>query len=444
MQTERLSWWGLVPAAIFIVAAGLGGLLGGEGSFTGTAAGTGYGFTEDPRRLIIYGIAYLWALMWLLPRSRAALPLVQRTWLLWLLIAYASSSMLWSRIPFKVFVNCGHYIGETLIALAAVCAVRHDLRRLTLLLVATLGTVAVFSLVAVRLGWPNSIDLDSGRWGGTAGNANTLGLMSATLIGAAASVLFSRSSWLIRLASVALAVAGVITLRGSGSATSLAFGLVLTGGTVWLQLGRRDEGAGLSVRMITGIFTACLLVAVAVVFLPETFQAQTWLSALGKSDNLSGRTEVWAFGWHLYLLHPFFGYGFDSLASVLHGFYKGVGHMHNGYLDLLVRGGLVGVIIYLCLLVRVIYRLFQAAGRTPEVAFWLMFVLADQVYELAEASIMRPVHVLWLVFVVAATVGEKDRLLHEAGASNDARRPVEPRESHEHPAGIVAIPNLLR
>lgn len=450
MQTERRSWWGLVPAAIFVVAAGLGGLLGGEGSFTGTAAGTGYGFTEDPRRLIIYGIAYFWALMWLLPRAGEALQLAQRTWPLWLLVGYAATSMLWSRIPFKVFVNCGHYAGETLIALAAVCAIRHDLRRLSLLLVATLGTVAVLSLVAVRLGWPNAIDFDSGRWGGTAGNANTLGLMSATLIGAAANVFLARGSWLIRLASVALAIAGALTLRGSGSATALAFTLVLTVGTVWLQLGRKDAATGLSVRMVSGVFTLCLVGVVAVGFLPETFQAHTWLTALGKSENLSGRTEVWKFGWHLFLEHPFFGYGFDSLASVLHGFYKGVGHMHNGYLDLLVRGGILGVVIYIFVLVRVIYRLLQLAAGTPEAAFWLMFVVADQVYELAEASIMRPVHILWLAFLIAATAAEKDRVFQRADTANDARvtagssRESHDSHSHDRPTGTVAIPNLLR
>ena len=441
MQTERRSWWGLVPAAIFIVAAGLGGLLGGDGALSGTAAGTGFGFTEDPRRLIIYGLTYLWALMWLLPRAGEALQLAQRTWPLWLLVAYACSSMLWSRIPFKVFINCGHYAGETLVALAAVCAVRHDLRRLSLLLVATFGTVAVLSLLAVRLGWPNAIDIETGRWGGAAGNANTLGLMSATLIGAAVNLFLARSSWLVRLGSVVFAIAGAITLRGSGSATSLVFALVLTAGTVWLQLGRKDAATSLSVRVVSGVFILCLAGAVAVGFLPETFQAQTWLTALGKSETLTGRTEVWSFAWRLYLERPFLGYGFDSLASVLYGFYRGVGHMHNGYLDLLVRGGSVGLIIFLFVMVRAIYRLLQVAARTPEAAFWLMFVIADLVYELAEASIMRPVHVLWLVFVVAATVAEKDRVFQEAAEPSPASHD---RHSHDRPTGSVAIPNLLR
>lgn len=208
MRAELRSWWGLAPAAIFIVACGVGGLLG-DVSISGSAAATGRGFTEDPRRLIVFGLAYVWALMWLLPRSREVVQLARRIWPLWLLVGYASASMLWSPIPFKVFINSGHYTGETLVALAAVCAVRDDLRRLSLMLVATLGTVVVLSLIAVRLGWPNSIDIESGRWAGTAGNANSLGFVSATLLGAAGNVFLGRSSWLVRLASAGFAIAAM-------------------------------------------------------------------------------------------------------------------------------------------------------------------------------------------------------------------------------------------
>lgn len=441
MQAERRSWWGLAPAAIFIVAAGLGGLVG-DGTAS-SAAATGYGFTEDPRRLIVYGIAYSWALIWLLSRAGEVLKLAQCTWPLWLLVAYACASMLWSQIPFKVFINSGHYAGETLVALAAVCAVRDDLRRLSLMLVGTLGIVIVLSLFAVPLGWPNSIDIETGRWGGTAGNANILGLMSSMLLGAATSVFLTRGPWLIRLGSAGLAVAAMLTLRGSGSATSLVFGLVLTAGTVWLQFGRKDASAGLPARVISGVFLMCLAGGVAIGFLPETFQASTWLGVLGKSETLTGRTDVWAFGWHMFLQRPFFGYSFDSLASVLGGFSRGVGHLHNGYLDLLVRGGLVGIAIYLFALLRAMYRLLQVTARTPEAAFWFMFLVADLAYELAEASLMRPVHVLWLAFLLAVTVAEKDRVFQRAATSNDARVPAASRYgNHDRPA--VAIPNLLR
>lgn len=441
MPAERPSWWGLGPAALFIVAAGLAGLVG-DGTVS-SAAATGYGFTEDPRRFIVYGLAYCWALIWLLRRSDEALSLAKAIWPLWLLVAYAGASMAWSRIPFKVFINTGHYAGEILVVLAAVCAVRDDLRRLASMLLVTLGVVIVLSMFAVRLGWPNSIDIDSGRWAGTAGNSNILGLMSAMLLGVATNVFLTRGAWFIRLASAGFAVAAVITLRASGSATSLVFALVLIAGIVWLQFGRKDSTTGLSARVISGMFLLCLGGAFAVSFLPQTFQTSTWLTALGKSETLTGRTEVWAFGWHLFLQRPLFGYSFDSLASVLGGFSKGVGHLHNGYLDLLVRGGLVGIGIYLLALLRATYRLLQVTARTPEAAFWLMFLAADLAYELAEASLMRPVHVMWLAFLIAATVAEKDRAFQRTATTHDAIAPAfSSHGSHDRPT--VAIPNLLR
>src|SRR6187431_609960 len=100
---SRSSWWGLAPIVIFIVACGAGALFG-EVAVSGAAVASGRGFTEDPRRLIIYGLAYVWALTWLLYRFSDVVRLAQRVWLLWLLVAYAALSMLWSTLPFKVFI----------------------------------------------------------------------------------------------------------------------------------------------------------------------------------------------------------------------------------------------------------------------------------------------------------------------------------------------------
>lgn len=437
MQGESRRWWGLVPVGIFIVACGLGGLFG-EVPVSGMAAATGRGFTEDPRRLIIFGLAYVWALIWLQSRFGEVVKLAQRIWLLWLLIAYAAATMLWSPIPFKVFINSGHYAGETLVALAAVCAARDDLRRLVLMLVALLGITVVTSVVAVRLGWPNSLDIESGRWAGIAGNANALGFMSAVVLGAAVSVLLAPGAWFSRLGSAVVAPVAALALRGSGSATSLIFGLVLTAGVVWFQFGRNVSVTGIAARVISAVVIVCLVASVAVVFLPETFQARTWLGLLGKSETLTGRTYLWAFGWDLFQQRPWFGYGFDSLASVI-GAYGKLGHLHNGYLDLLVRGGIVAIALYIVVLVRTIYRLMKLTAQTPEAAFWLMFIVADMALEMSEATLVRPVHISWLLFLISAIVAEKDGAFQWTATSNDAGA-----RAHRHPIGAVAVPNLMR
>jgi O-antigen ligase len=424
--------------AIFVVACGLAGMFG-EVAISGGAAASGRGFTEDPRRLIIFGLAYVWALVWLLSRFSDVVKLAQRIWLLWVLVAYAAASMLWSPIPFKVFINCGHYAGETLVALAAVCAVRDDLRRLVMLLVTVLGSTVVVSVIAVRLGWPNSLDAESGRWAGIAGNANALGFTSAIVLGAAANIFLAPGAWFVRLGSAVLGVAAALALRGSGSATSLIFGLVLTAGVVWFQFGRNITNTGIATRVATAVVIVFLVAIVAITFMPQAFEASTWLGMLGKDGTLTGRTYIWAYGWNLFQQRPWFGYGFDSLASVIGEFGK-LGHMHDGYLDLLVRGGIVAVALYLVVLVRAIYRLMKLTARTPQAAFWLMFLVGDMAFEVAEATLMRPVNIVWLLFLISAIVAEKDGVLQQAARPDDARV-----RSRGHPiGGRVAFPNLMR
>lgn len=434
---SRVRWWGLAPIVIFIVACGAGALFS-EIAVSGSAVATGRGFTEDPRRLIIYGLAYAWALVWLLYRFSDVVRLAQRVWLLWLLVAYAALTMLWSPLPFKVFINCGHYAGETLVALAAVCAVRDNLRQLVLLLVVSLGAFVVISVIAVKLGWPNSLDPESGRWAGIVGNANALGFMSAVLLAASANICLAPGSMFIRLGVAAFGIVAALALPRSGSATSLIFGLLMTAGIVWFQYGRNVTVSGIAARVTTALVIVFLAAIVAVAVMPSAFEAGTWLALLGKDGTLTGRTYIWAYGWNLFEQRPWLGYGFDSLASVI-GEFGRLGHLHDGYLDLLVRGGIVAVAMYVVVLVRAIYRLLKLTAQDPQAAFWLMFVVGDMAFEVAEAALMRPVNIVWLLFLVSAIVGEKD-ILQRVATSTDTRVRAHVRAV----GGAVAFPNLMR
>jgi predicted LPLAT superfamily acyltransferase len=90
-------------------------------------------------------------------------------------------------------------------------------------------------------------------------------------------------------------------------------------------------------------------------------------------------------------------------------------------------------------LVRAIYRLLQLTARTPEAAFWLMFIVGDMAFEVAEAALMRPVNIVWLLFIVSAIVAEKD-VLQRVATPNDARA-----RAQGQPMGrTVAFPNLMR
>ena len=63
-RTAPIAWFGLLPAFAYLVAGGVLGL----STVIATDSGSGLAFTENPVRLIVYGMIYLAALGYLLIR----------------------------------------------------------------------------------------------------------------------------------------------------------------------------------------------------------------------------------------------------------------------------------------------------------------------------------------------------------------------------------------
>ncbi len=425
---------GLLPAGIFLLAGGLFGISGGRD----LQADSVMAFKDDPSRLIVYGSAYLLAALWLSRRLSDARRVAVGLWPWCLLIGYALLSMSWSEYPGKVLVNCGHYVGGTLVALAAALAVRGRDRWLCVLIAVMLGIVMASSLVAVNIGWPGSIDFDTGRWAGTAGNANTLGFMAAIATGSSVLLLLTARAWVPRLLWIAMSLLAIVLLRGSGSVTSLAVALILSCGALWMLVGRSPAVTGIGRRIASGVGLAVLVVVVVMLVAPQILRVEFGLETIGRTSTLSGRTEIWHFAWGVFKERPVLGYSFDSLASVLSRSGLTVGQFHNGYIDLLVRGGLIAAGLYLIMLLRGLWLTIQQATRTREAVFWFLLLIAHAVFEVTESSIARSVHVFWFLILVANAATFSS--IRSAVSVNESRNAT----GYARAACSPALPNLLR
>lgn len=420
---------GLVPMVIYVVS---GGVLG--------ATGTELSATGSPARLLLYGTAYLWAVAWLATHLQHARTYLRGTWLMWMLPAYASLSMAWSVFPQKTLLDAGHLWGAVLVAWAAVAASRARPLALSIALLCATSLVLAIALAAIRAGLGFAIDFESGRWAGATGNANTLGMVCMVTIAAGSYVFIESKTWLPRLCLIAPLMLAIVNLRGSGSATSLIVSLLAVAGMCWLLIGRGAARSRIAGRVGAAVAVLLLAAVVVAVLRPELLQLQTFMHAIGRSENFTGRDSLWSFALDQFRQQPWLGYGFDSLASVLGKVNMAVGQLHNGYLDLLVRGGVVGMSLFVMMTLIALSRTFVTTTRESAPAWSTVLLLAVLVHNIAESSLARSTNTLWLLYTIAAFVAAHCALREqrlETGRTQDA--PGLP-----HPAGAPALPNLLR
>lgn len=113
------------------------------------------------------------------------------------------------------------------------------------------------------------------------------------------------------------------------------------------------------------------------------------LSMFGRDLTLTGRTTLWTFAFENYLDKPILGYGLNSFwremlhndLLIEHGLWN-IGQAHNGFVDALLAGGLIGgglvLLIYLKMLTGITSELVRTKVNTATpilmIFFWLALV----------------------------------------------------------------------
>ncbi|MBX9472741.1 O-antigen ligase family protein [Microcella sp.] len=249
--------------------------------------------------------------------------------------------------------------------------------------------------------WSRALLFEGGRIQGIPGNANLLAF--AALLGV---IVFSiqlaerrvgaAAGWGWLAASLAtLALTRSSTVLVAGAAALVAFGVIV--------LARRLSARG---KLVLSGVTA--VAAAGVVALALTFR-EPLLALVGRSDDLTGRLDIWAAVIGLAEQRPVLGWGwvsywapwvepFDDLVVI-----NGVTYLqaHNAWLDVLMQLGWVGLIVFTILIVTTGARVLSWSVDAP---------LGDA----APTAALRLLPALLLTVLLVHSLAES-RLLIEAG-----------------------------
>jgi exopolysaccharide production protein ExoQ len=246
-----------------------------------------------------------------------------------------------------------------------------------------------------------SHDLHSGAWKGVFPHKNSLG----RVIGFGLVLLiFARPKIGPTIVRVGLLLATALLLIFSFSSTALVsvVGCLLAYPFILVLRARAKRTVPLWVVLLVPALIVVVLVGI---------NYATVATLFGKDPTLSGRTELWAAVVDAIKLRPWFGYGYavfwgkpglQTLATASASAYGSVPvHAHDGYLDLALDLGIVGVLIFAYGLIKMIWLAVSTArDESYEGSAWpLMFVVYYVLFNVTESNLLISRAFLWLPFI---------------------------------------------
>lgn len=349
----------------------------------------------------IYGVVFLL----ILGRWRQFTNAAMRDKLLVLLVVIAFLSVLWSAAPEITVRRIVALAGTTMIGMYF--ASRYDVRELLGLLAWAIGIAAVLSLV-FSLALPSyGIDpgSDDGSWRGIyPGGKNALGRNMA--LGALVFLLWAISARSYRWAAwVGLGLSLALLLLANSVTSLVTFLLVLV-----LLLPYASLRWSYTLAVPT-FMLATLASIIAIMWFQVN--AGTLLQVLGRDTTLTNRTELWPAVLEMIARRPWLGYGYGAFwlgwagesAQIWH-WSQDVDpvHAHNGFLDLWLHLGLVGLTTFLVGFLLTIRRAARwvRLTSTADGLFPLAFLTFLIPYNLSESAILANNNVLWILYVAIA------------------------------------------
>ncbi|HWZ52855.1 MAG TPA: O-antigen ligase family protein [Granulicella sp.] len=227
---------------------------------------------------------------------------------------------------------------------------------------------------------------------------NVFGFTMALAVIAYVTVPFRRFS-MLRWPLTAIAFGLLLLSRSSGSLVSTLGALAV----VPFLFAMRFRGIQRIPLLIASGLTA-LVVGVGVISNEEMLPG-----LFSKDATLTGRTELWSLIRVAIDHHPWLGYGFDSFWQGLHGdslnIILGVGWLvptaHNGYYDLMLGIGYVGLLCFLPAFFQMLARALRYLNNEPSSAryFPIAFIGFWLIYNLNESALITRSGIPFLLFV---------------------------------------------
>jgi len=336
-----------------------------------------------------------------------------------------------------VWTNLSRYTSIDSLALAVTAGAglyvgsRFTSRQLVALVFLAMQLGVLFSYLAVKRSWTEAID-GEGNWTGIYFNRNSLGpvAMLGLITGGAIAVSLWRSRskpYRLHIFAVAcvLIVLDIVVYVRSGSSTSIGAAVVAAlASAIWIIVGlwhRRTETPLLAIQRV--IYPSFVALTLLIAWVGFRYQS-TIVGLFGKADFFNGRSALWHYSWTGFLDRPIIGWGWRAAWSTpeflkrdLWWTTAGASWSHNGFLEVLLGGGIVGGLLFASYILWAGQRTIATVISLPSESWRIAMAMFVLVACTQEVFIIGN-HFLWLLLVAVLTphFSMKSELLQEHGS----------------------------
>src|SRR6266581_519786 len=364
---------------------------------------------SDPVSFVLQNGIYLVTSFLLFRMKSQAFRFASKERLIWLLLAIALISPMWSELPFvtlrKGMVVCattlfGLYLGA-----------RYSIGEQLRLLSWTMWLVVICSLFFVVLlpHYGITTELHSGAWRGIYSQKNVLARMM--VLGSLVFLIIKLhgfGKWVFPEIGILVCIAILVMTRSMSAVVILAALVVLI---PFYRLCRLHP-------YLLLVFILMLVAGAGILEFFPTLNFESLLEGMDRDTTLTGRTELWELVLLKISQRPWLGYGFGSFwheQSTESKFVISLAgwnaqHSHNGYLDLLLSLGVLGLTVFVVSLLNALRKCFSFLRTSVGIAgVWFATYLLFMVnYNITESTIIKENSIFWVLYVsVLFSVADK-------------------------------------
>ena len=355
----------------------------------------------SPLFKVLWGLIYLVSVIRLIP-YRDALPLfLKHNKALALLVLLALISALWS-IDSVASLHLAATLALTTLISLDISSHYSMERQMDLICIALVITTLLS--VVVELFLPGVIpgrDAEDAAWHGVFGFKNDFGRMIClTLI---ACLSRSKSSWKAGVTTVAV---GIVLAIMSHSASAVGYVCILTVFFYGWSI----------VKWPTTEKRSAILLVMVIVCMFGYWSSQNFVqltAAIDKDPHMTGRVDLWQLSIDDIEVKPLLGYGYKAFwgydSQPARRIREAVNwdeapHAHNGYIDLALSLGIVGLVTYFVAVCSTLQRAYTywLGGYEPSRKWPLTLLAFVSIYQCTESGIVGGNSIVWILFCCLA------------------------------------------